>query len=456
MAQESPRVGTEETAAPAAHRTASTPTAASDPAAASGPAPRATTGPAAWFRVALGMFLVAVGANLFAPLLPVMREVHDLSQAQVNFTLAIYVLGLVPALMVGGPMSDRKGRRAAVRPALLFSMAGTAVTLLAHLGTGGAAGPVLLVIGRLITGIAVGLVLAAGASWLKEVTPASAGAGVAARRATVATSAGFGMGPLVAGPVAEWIPGPDVTTLVVHLVLVLVCTPLIWTTPAPPPPAHAVAAGSGGTPRRPALIPATARQPRFLASVASWAPWAFGCATTSFAALAPVAAQAVGPNVAYTGVIAGITMLTGAFVQPWVGRHADSGRGPHPAVLGLGAATVGMLLAVLLCSLAPDTAAAWVMVPAAVVLGTAYGIMMVSGLREVQRIAPAEQLGALTAVFYALTYVGFFVPFVIALLEPHTAYVPIFVFGAVVTVASIPLVIGATRGTRGPQVRQDG
>ncbi|HCT15392.1 MAG TPA: MFS transporter, partial [Corynebacterium nuruki] len=53
------------------------------------------------------MFLVAVGANLFAPLLPVMREVHDLSQAQVNFTLAIYVLGLVPALMVGGPMSDR-------------------------------------------------------------------------------------------------------------------------------------------------------------------------------------------------------------------------------------------------------------------------------------------------------------------------------------------------------------
>lgn len=447
MAQESPRAGTEETAVPTA------PPAASTPAAASGPADRATTGPAAWFRVALGMFLVAVGANLFAPLLPVMREVHDLSQAQVNFTLAIYVLGLVPALMVGGPMSDRKGRRAAVRPALLFSMAGTTVTLLAHLGTGGAAGPVLLVIGRLITGIAVGLVLAAGASWLKEVTPASAGVGVAARRATVATSAGFGMGPLVAGPVAEWIPGPDVTTLVVHLVLVLVCTPLIWTTPAPPSPAHAVAAG---TPRRPALIPATARQPRFLASVASWAPWAFGCATTSFAALAPVAAQAVGPNVAYTGVIAGITMLTGALVQPWVGRHADSGRGPHPAVLGLGAATVGMLLAVLLCSLAPGTAAAWVMVPAAVVLGTAYGIMMVSGLREVQRIAPPEQLGALTAVFYALTYVGFFVPFVIALLEPHTGYVPIFVFGAVVTVASIPLVIAATRGTRGPEVRQDG
>lgn len=414
------------------------------------------TGPAPWFRVALGMFLVAAGANLFAPLLPVMRDVHDLSQAQVNFTLAVYVLGLVPALMVGGPMSDRRGRRAAVRPALVFSMVGTTVTLLAHWGTAGAAGPVLLVIGRMLTGIAVGLVLAAGASWLKEVTPTGAGAGVAARRATVATSAGFGTGPLIAGPVAEWLPGPDISTLVIHLVLVLVCTPLIWTTPAPQPPAHAVPDKTGRTdstdrtPRRPALIPATARQPRFLASVASWAPWAFGCATTSFAALTPVAAQAVGPDVAYTGLIAGITMLTGAFVQPWVGRHADSGRRPHPAVLGLGAATVGMLLAILLCALAPGTGAAWVMVPAAVVLGAAYGIMMVSGLREVQRIAPPDQLGALTAVFYALTYVGFFVPFIIALVEPVTGYVPIFVFGAVVTVASIPLVVAATRGSRVP------
>jgi MFS family permease len=412
--------------------------------------PDATTGPAAWFRVALGMFLVAVGANLFAPLLPVMRDIHHLSQAQVNFTLAVYVLGLVPALMVGGPLSDRRGRRAAVRPALVFSMIGTTVTLLAHWGADSTAGPALLIIGRMLTGIAVGLVLAAGAAWLKEVTPASSGVGVAARRATVATSAGFGMGPLIAGPVAEWLPGPDVTTLVVHLVLVLLCTPLIWTTPAPPPPAHAVATG---TPRRPTVIPATARQPRFLASVASWAPWAFGCATTSFAALAPVAAEAVGPNVAYTGLIAGITMLTGAFVQPWVGRHADSGRGPHPAVLGLGAATVGMLLAAVLCGLAPGAGAAWIMLPAAVVLGTAYGIMMVSGLREVQRIAPPEQLGALTAVFYALTYVGFFVPFVIALLEPHTGYVPIFLFGAVVTVVSVPLVLTATR--QGRELRPD-
>ena len=71
------------------------------------------------------MFAICFGANLFAPLLPVMREVHDLSQAQVNFLLAIYIVGLVPALLIGGPASDRRGRRAVVRPALIFSIIGT-------------------------------------------------------------------------------------------------------------------------------------------------------------------------------------------------------------------------------------------------------------------------------------------------------------------------------------------
>lgn len=403
-------------------------------------------GPAPWLRVALGMFAVSFGANLFAPMLPVMRTVHDLSQAQVNFLLAIYIVGLVPALLIGGPLSDRRGRRAVVRPALVFSAVGTLTTLVAHFFAEPVS-PVILVAGRMLTGAAVGLVLAAGASWLKEVTPPEDGPGTAARRATVATSAGFGVGPLVTGPVAQWLPGPDTTGLVLHLVMILALTPLVWTTPAP---ATTAAAGEDATgtptpaPRRRSFLPASARTRHFLFAVASWAPWAFGCATTSFAALTPVASEAVGPDVAYTGLIAGVTMLTGAFIQPRIGRHADLGARPHPAVLGLGTATVGMLLAVVVCAV-PGPAAAWVMVPTAVVLGTAYGIMMVSGLREVQRIAPPDELGGLTGVFYTLTYVGFFAPFVIALVAPHTGYVPVFVFGAVVTLASVPLVLSVTR-----------
>lgn len=375
-----------------------------------------------WLRIALGMFAVSYGANLFAPLLPVMRETHGLGQAAVNFILAIYVLGLIPALMVGGPLSDRRGRRAVVRPALLFSAVGTVVTLTAHLGVDAAWGPVLLSVGRMLTGAAVGLVLAAGASWLKEVTVETAGTdGAAARRATAATSAGFGVGPLVSGPVAEWLPGPDTTPLIIHLVMILVLTPLVWVTPD---------AGRRAASRL--QFPPSARTPRFLFTVALWAPWAFGLATTSFAVLPPLVTAGVSAPVAYTGLIAGVAMLTGTFVQPWAGRLPTGAR-ITPPVYALGTAVIGMGAAVVVVT----THAVWFLVPTAMILGTAYGIMMVSGLREVQRIAAPEELGSLTAVFYALTYLGFFMPFVIALVAPLVGYVTVFLVGAVVCVVSM-------------------
>lgn len=397
--------------------------------------------------IALGMFTVSFGANLFAPLLPVMRETHALGSAPVNFVLAIYVLGLIPALMIGGPMSDRRGRRAVVRPALLFSALGTLVTLSAHLGIGSAAGPVLLCMGRMLTGVAVGLVLAAGAAWLKEVTVETS-VGTAARRATVATSAGFGVGPLVSGPVAEWLPGPDTTALIIHLVMVLLLTPLVWATPEAGRPGGAASGATADTaPTRRPLFPRSALSPRFLWSVAAWAPWAFGVATTSFAVLTPLVTDGMSYPVAFTGLVAGITMLTGAFVQPWAGRLRMTGR-IHPAVYGLGMATIGMILGVVIA----ESASPVVLIPTAMVLGTAYGIMMVSGLREVQRIAEEEaphELGALTAVFYAATYLGFFIPFVIALIAPVVGYPAVFITGAVITVVSMWPVVRVTRAARG-------
>ena len=397
--------------------------------------------------IALGMFTVSFGANLFAPLLPVMRETHALGSAPVNFVLATYVLGLIPALMIGGPMSDRRGRRAVVRPALLFSALGTLVTLSAHLGIGSAAGPVLLCMGRMLTGVAVGLVLAAGAAWLKELTVETS-VGTAARRATVATSAGFGVGPLVSGPVAEWLPGPDTTALIIHLVMVLLLTPLVWATPEAGRPGGAASGATADTaPTRRPMFPRSALSPRFLWSVAAWAPWAFGVATTSFAVLTPLVTDGMSYPVAFTGLVAGITMLTGAFVQPWAGRLRMTGR-IHPAVYGLGMATIGMILGVVIA----ESASPVVLIPTAMVLGTAYGIMMVSGLREVQRIAEEEaphELGALTAVFYAATYLGFFIPFVIALIAPVVGYPAVFITGAVITVVSMWPVVRVTRAARG-------
>ena len=108
-----------------------------------------------WIRVALGMFAVAFGANLFAPLLPAYRITDALNQSQVTFLFAIYVAGLIPALLICGPLSDRLGRRAIIRPALITSAVGSAVLLTGiwfHFPS--------LLVGRLIIGISMGMVMA--------------------------------------------------------------------------------------------------------------------------------------------------------------------------------------------------------------------------------------------------------------------------------------------------------
>ena len=74
--------------------------------------------PRTWWRVGAAMFTVGFGANLFAPMLEVYRSQDGLSESFVTGMLGIYAAGLVPALLVLGPVSDHRGRRAVMRPAL--------------------------------------------------------------------------------------------------------------------------------------------------------------------------------------------------------------------------------------------------------------------------------------------------------------------------------------------------
>ena len=57
------------------------------------------------------MFAIAWGGNEFTPLLVMYRDVSHFSAVTVDMLLGAYVLGIVPALLVGGPLSDRYGRR---------------------------------------------------------------------------------------------------------------------------------------------------------------------------------------------------------------------------------------------------------------------------------------------------------------------------------------------------------
>ena len=101
-----------------------------------------------WPAVSLAVFAAAWGGNEFTPLLVMYRQITDLSPVVVDALLFAYVLGIVPALLIGGPLSDRFGRRPLMLPAPVFAALGS--VLLAA----GSQSVTLLTAGRICSGIA--------------------------------------------------------------------------------------------------------------------------------------------------------------------------------------------------------------------------------------------------------------------------------------------------------------
>ncbi|WP_270256709.1 MFS transporter [Kocuria marina] len=374
-----------------------------------------------WMRVSSALLAVAWGGNEFTPLLVMYRTVEGYEQVAVDMLLAAYVLGIVPALLIGGPLSDRHGRRALMIPAPILAMVGSILLAL------GAGSLVLLFVGRVFSGLALGLGMAVGTSWIKELSDRPYEAyperASGARRASLSLTAGFALGAAIAATLAQFAPLQTVLPYVINL---LICLPAVLLVAGAPETRHATA--PHGSLLSDLKIPAT-RQHRFWFVVAPSAPWVFGCAASSYAILPALIADVVGPDygIAFSGLMCLVGLGCGFFIQP-LGRHLDRDGSIRSLAVGMVAVILGMLTAVA----AAATLNIVVVLAASAVLGCGYGLVLVSGLQEVQRIARPDDLAGLIAVFYSLTYVGFFVPMVLALIARFTSYPWLFASGAVI------------------------
>jgi MFS family permease len=396
---------------------------------------RPRTGTHAWIPVAATMFTIGWGANQFVSLLVAYREHSGLSVGTVDALVGAYALGLIPALLVLGPVSDRSGRAPVLRVAAVVSVAATAVLMVGSLWA--------LYAGRLLAGLASGAAFAAGSAWVEELSAApwdpAARPGAGARRAAMSLTAGFCLGPVVAGLLAQWAPSPLVTAYVPHLLVVLAVLVPLWRAPE----TVTASAGQAGSPRS-RLRVRSAADPVFRRSVAPVAPWVFAAATVSIAVLPGlVTATTPGWTVAFSALIAGVTLGTGFAVQP-LGRRIAAVSPRRGVAVGLTAVVLGLCCAAGAAALA----APWLVAVAAVVLGSGYGCCLVSGLLQTQRIAPAGELAGLTAVYYALTYVGFAAPVLLAMLAKLLPYAVLFLGMAVL--AALALTIAVTGPRREP------
>jgi MFS family permease len=102
------------------------------------------------------MFGVGWGANQFSSLLLAYRLHEGVSESTADALFGVYALGLIPALLVIGPISDLRGRRLIVRAAGVLS----AVASLALIA--GEHSLLMLYAGRFLAGVRSGAAFAAG------------------------------------------------------------------------------------------------------------------------------------------------------------------------------------------------------------------------------------------------------------------------------------------------------
>jgi MFS family permease len=363
------------------------------------PGPARTAG--SWRRVAVAMFAVGWGANQFSPLLIEYRHELSLSAGTLAGVFAIYAATLIPGLLIGGPVSDRIGRRPVVLPFVLLSPLATLMLML------GPRSLPLIAAGRALAGLCSGVVFGSATAWVQELSDDPA---ASARRSAVALSAGFAVGPAVAAALAEWAPDPLVLPYLPHVIIGLVAVLLLW--PTPETVRHGAGVGETGPDPQPAVRrrwpPQAVRTARFWLAVAPAAPWVFGAASLAFVVLPQEVTSAGSESVGYAGLITTITVASGIAVQP-LARRLEARRRLAGEIAGLACAAVGAAVAIVVIGASSRAGAAGV----AVAFGLAYGLCLVSGLRECERLAAHGQHGAVVACFYALTYLGFGAPYLV-------------------------------------------
>src|SRR5258707_2312786 len=170
---------------------------------------------AAFWAVAFAFLIVMAFATLPSPLYGLYRTRDNLSTFTITLVYAIWAGGTIAALLAVPAVASRIGRRGVMLTSVATMMA-SAGLLAAWKALRG------LLIGRLFTGFAVGLVAGTAFTYLIELRLRQGANANLARARNIGTAinvGALGIGPLVAGCLAEWVRKPLVLPYLLWIAL---------------------------------------------------------------------------------------------------------------------------------------------------------------------------------------------------------------------------------------------
>jgi MFS family permease len=346
------------------------------------------------FWAATFAFLVVMAvATLPSPLYGIYRTRDHLSALTITVVFAIFAASTIAVLLRDNSIAVRIGRRGTMLASVATMMVAMGV-LAAWKDLPG------LLIGRLITGVSVGLAAGTAITYLIELrlrADPKASATVARTIGTSVTVGALGIGPLVAGCLAQWVTQPLTVSYLVFVALGAVALAGLWAAPetgAPTP--RAVAKSQPAGPRSKVRLPV----PAAAGTLAAFA------ANGLFAGLSGLflATTLHQPSHALSGVA-----LFGVFASGVASQLATTGlRASRVLALGTISMLTGLVLLVVSVRLSAPSLVLFLV--AGALIGAGSGAVFKGTTGIVLEASPPESRVAMTSDLLIALYVGLSVP----------------------------------------------
>jgi MFS family permease len=339
-----------------------------------------------FWLVALILTATMLGTTLPTPLYVIYQAQWHFSAGVVTVTFAVYAAAVMATLLLAGHSSDQAGRKPVLAAALGASALSTVVFIVApDVGV--------LFIGRILSGLSAGLMTGTATATLTELSRPGRRASVVA---TAANMFGLGLGPLVAGLFAQYLPHPTVLVFEVYLGVLAAVGGCLLLVPEPVL-----------SRRRPVLrftglsIPSPGRGEFIAAATAGFAAFSL---IGLFAALAPtfLGTDLHQTSHAVQGAVVFLLLGVGTATQLLLARL----RSRRVMMGGLGLLLAA--LALIVAALAQASMALFL--TGTVIGGTAVGAVFLGSLATANRMTSPERRGQTISTYFVACYCGLIIP----------------------------------------------
>ena len=336
------------------------------------------------WRAFIGLLVFTMGTSIITPLLPLYAERFELGAGMLTLLFAAYSGTVVPTMLVMGSLSDRIGRKRVMLPAMAIITGASLVFAMSD-------SVPLLFLGRVLQGLAIGSFLGVGTAFVVDHARAERRAW-AAMIAGLGFRLGFGLGPGLAGVVAEYASDPTHRPFEGHVILMALAILAVLLAP------------ETITRRRPPRLEVRVGVPRGqmrgFATFIGPAGFLMSFLDATLLSVVPlyIFQTLEYRNVAVVGLVGFLILGMGGFT-PFIFGRIEPRRG---VMVGIACSSLASLLVVAAAGI--GTVA--LVVVAAAVIGFTNGVILQSGTAICGIAVPLHDRGKLISAFYMCCYAG--------------------------------------------------